>query len=449
MTVTVEPRQRLRQALAARDAEDIATAAAQLSPAELADVVADLPPAHLPLLFRVLGDEQVARLVAEMDPSAAARILKRMSRAEAADILEEMDPDDAADVVVELEPEEAESILVEMETEEAADIRELLNYPPESAGGIMTPEFVAVTPTLTVDEVLQYLRATAEEAETVYYVYVVDENDRLIGVLNLRDVVLSPGHTPIAEIMQRGVTSVRADADQEEAARILVENGFLALPVVDDENRLVGIITADDVAHVLQEEATEDIARLGGSQPLEEPYLHSSVFHLFRKRIGWLLVLFLAEALTTATLSHFEDAIQRVAALTFFIPLLIGTGGNAGSQTVTTVVRAMAVGEVHFKDLPRVAWREALLGTMLGAVMAAAALFRAFSMGAGLDMSLTVALSLVAIVLLGTTIGALLPLVLRRLRLDPAVVSAPFITTAIDAGGLYLYFTIAQRLLGI
>lgn len=448
-SVVMEAGQRLRDALAIGDPGGIVTAAARLPSVELADLLPDLPPAHLSLLLRVLGDEQVARMVAEVDPSVAARMLLRLSNAEAADILEEMDPDDATDVVEELEPEQAESILVEMETEEAADIRELLAYPGESAGGIMTPEFVAVSPSLTVDETLTYLRAAAEEAETIYYVYAVDEQDRLIGVLNLRDVVLSPGDRPIEEIMHRGVVSVPAAADQEEAARLLMEYGLLALPVVDGDRRLLGIITADDVHHVLQEEATEDIARLGGSQPLEEPYLRTSVLGLFRKRIGWLLLLFVAEALTTATLSHFEHAMQSVVALSFFIPLLIGTGGNAGSQTVTTVVRAMAIGEVGFGDLLRVVSREAVLGAMLGVVLALAVLVRAFTMGAAPEFGLTVALSLVAIVLLGTTIGALLPLVLRRLRLDPAVVSAPFITTAIDAGGLFLYFTIAQRLMGI
>lgn len=449
MTLAVDPQERLREALAVGDAEGVATAATLLSPAELAEVVAELPAGQLSLLFRILGDEQVARVVAEMDAGVAARVLLRLSREHAADILEEMDPDDATDVVEELKPEEAESILVQMETDEAQDIRELLAYPPESAGGLMTPEFVAVSPNLTVDETLQYLRSVAEEAETIYYVYVTDEHGRLIGVLNLRDLVLSPGHRPIAEIMHRGVVSVPADADQEVAARTLVEHGLLALPVVDREYRLLGIITADDVAHVLEEEATEDIARLGGSQPLEEPYLHSSLLHLFRKRIGWLLLLFLAEALTTATLSHFESALQQVVALSFFIPLLIGTGGNAGSQTVTTVVRAMAVGEVAFHDLLRVVGREALLGASLGTAMALAVLIRAATMGAPPELGLTVASALVAIVLLGTTIGALLPMVLRRLRLDPAVVSAPFITTAIDAGGLFLYFTIAQWLLGV
>jgi magnesium transporter len=335
-----------------------------------------------------------------------------------------------------------------MQEAEAADLRDLLAYPPESAAGIMTPRFVAVSPELTAAETLTALGRLAEEAETIYYVYVTEPGThRLLGVLSLRNLVLSPRSRPIRELMLTDVARVRADADQETAARLLGQRNLLALPVVDDRDRLLGIITADDAADVLLAEAAEDIERLGGSQPLEEPYLRASTFHLFRKRIGWLLVLFVAEAYTGSVLRHFEETLSEMIALAFFIPLLIGTGGNTGSQTVTTLVRALAVGEVGFKDLTRVLRREATVGLMLGGIMALATYIRSWTLGVGSEVGPVVALTALCVVVWASIVAAVLPLLLRRLRVDPAVVSAPFITTLVDGTGLIIYFTIARWLL--
>jgi magnesium transporter len=386
--------------------------------------------------------------VAELDPFDAARLLGKLSRAQAADVLEEMDPDDAADVVDEFVPHEAEAILVEMELDEAADVRDLLSYPPESAAGIMTNEFVSLRPDLTADQALHELRRVAEEAETIYYVYITEPGSgRLLGVLSLRNLVLSRPWTQIQDLMVTDVVKVRASADQETAARLLDQRSLIALPVVDDHDRLLGIITADDAADVLLEEAGEDIERLGGSEPLEEPYLRASVLHLFRKRIAWLLVLFVAEAYTGSVLRFFEDTLSEQIALAFFIPLLIGTGGNTGSQVVTTLVRAMGVGEVAFKDLARVVRREAVVGVLLGVVMALATYIRSWTLGVGLEVGPVVALTGLCIVIWAGIVAAVLPLLLRRLRVDPAVVSAPFITTLVDGTGLIIYFTIARWLL--
>jgi magnesium transporter len=417
---------------------------------ELTQALAELSPTELGLLVTRLGDEALADIVAELDAFDAARLLGKLGRAQAADVLEEMDPDDAADVMGELRPHEAEAILHEMEQEEAEDVRELLTYPPESAAGIMTPDFVAVAPYLTADEALEQLGRVAEEAETIYYVYVTDPATRqLLGVLSLRSLVLSPRWKLVSQLMYPDVTRVRADADQEEAARLLDKNNYLALPVVDEQNRLLGIITADDAADVLLEEAGEDIERLGGSQPLEEPYLRASIFHLFRKRVLWLLVLFVGGAFTGSVLNHFEETLDRVVALTFFIPLLIGIGGNVGSQTVTTLVRAMGVGEVQFRDLVRVFWREAAVGLLLGLVMGLVTFSRAVILGVGPEIGPVVAVTALFIVVWAAMVGAVLPLILHRLRVDPAVVSAPFISTLVDGTGLFLYFTIARMMLGI
>jgi magnesium transporter len=337
-----------------------------------------------------------------------------------------------------------------MEREEAYDVRQLLNYPPESAAGIMTPDFVAVAPYLTADEALAQLGRVAEEAETIYYVYVTDPaTSRLLGVLSLRSRVLSPRWKLVSQLMFPDVTRIRADADQETAARLLDKNNYLALPVVDEHDRLLGIITADDAADVLLEEAGEDIERLGGSQPLEEPYLRASIVHLFRKRVLWLLILFVGGAFTGSVLNHFQDILSQMVSLTFFIPLLIGIGGNVGSQTVTTLVRAMGVGEVHFRDLFRVFWREAAVGVLLGIVMGAVTYVRAWMLGVGWEIGPVVAVTALFIVVWAASVAAVLPLILHKLKIDPAVVSAPFISTLVDGTGLFLYCTIAGMMLGL
>ncbi|MDI3341484.1 MAG: magnesium transporter, partial [Sphaerobacter sp.] len=406
-----------------------------------------IPPSRLARIARELGDEAFGDLLGTLDPTDAAEILSRLAVADAADVLEAMAPDEAADVIGEIAPDAADRILIAMEPVEAAELRDLLAYPPDTAGGRMTPAFVSIAPDLRADQAIVALRRVAEEAEGLTYVYVTDPEDRLLGVLSLRNLVLSPPDRRVGDLMVTDVVTVLASADQEEAARLLTENNLLALPVVDENRRLLGIITADDVADILSQEATEDIARLGGSSPLEEPYLRASPTVLWRKRVGWLLTLFLAEAYTGTVLRHFEDEIAAVVALSFFIPLLIGTGGNVGSQVVTTLVRAMTLGEVRFRDLPRVVGKELTTGIMLGAAMAVATFLRAMMLGVGVDVGLVVAASVTAIVVWAAVIGAILPLVLRQLRIDPTVVSAPFISTLVDGTGLLIYFTVARVVL--
>jgi magnesium transporter len=447
--VVTTVRTELRAALANGNPPDVAILRAAPRE-ELAQALCDLSPLDLGRLIARLGDETLAELIAELDAVDAARLLRKLGLAQAADVLEEMDPDDAADVVGVLEPDEAEAVLVAMEDEEAREVRDLLQYPPESAAGIMTPDFVAVAPYLSADEALEQLGRVAEKAETVYYVYVTDPTtERLLGVLSLRSLALAPRWKLVSQLMTPDVVSVRADADQETAARLLERENYLALPVVDDADRLIGIITADDAADVLLEEVGEDMERLGGSLPLDEPYLRASLVHLFRKRIGWLLVLFVAEAYTGTVLRHFETTLSEMVALAFFIPLLIGTGGNTGSQTVTTLVRAMAVGEVQFRDLWRVLRRELCVGALLGIVMGLVTYARAWMLGVGVEVGPVVAVTAVFIVVWAAAVGAVLPLILHRLKIDPAVVSAPLISTLVDGTGLLLYFEVARLMLGL
>lgn len=432
-----------------RRTEQAAAMLRSIPPGALAAVLPELAPEQAAAVLHLVGGERAAEVMAELSPEDAARLLLQLSRREAAVILAEMDPDDATDVVEELPPAEAENLLGQMEATEAEDVRTLLGYPPESAGGVMTPEFVAVSPDLTADEALQAIRRVAEEAETIYYVYVTDESNRLLGVLSLRDLVLAHPETPIERLMNPNVVKVAADADREQAARLLAQYGFLAVPVVDAENRLVGIVTSDDVADILEEEATEDIARLGGSEPLEAPYLRVSVLDVVKKRVVWLLLLFVTGAFTANVLSYFEETLDRVVALAFFIPLLIGTGGNVGSQTVTTIVRAMAVGEIGYRDATRVLLKEMAVGLLLGVGMAVPAIVRAATLGVSVDIGLTVAVTVVVITTWAATVGALLPLLLRRLGADPAVVSAPLISTLVDATGLFIYLSLARLLVAL
>jgi magnesium transporter len=436
----------VRAALVARDAERLRTWARR-EPAALSEYLSELSEDESVVANELLGDELTADVVSELYPEDAAEVLERLAPADAADVLEEMAPDDAADVVEEMDEAEAESVLHEMAAEEQTELRELMAYPTDSAGGLMTPEFVAVRPDWNVAQAIAEIRRVADEAEITHYVYVVDADDRLGGVLSLRDLLLARSNQPVTAVMVPEVARVRADADQEEVARLFGERRFTALPVVDHQNRMLGIITVDDVREVVEEETTEDIERLGGSQPLDEPYLRASVLSLFRKRIVWLLVLFVAEAYTGTVLRFFEDELQEQVALAFFVPLLIGTGGNSASQTVTTLIRAMGVGDVEWSDLGAVVWKEFRTGLLLALAMAAATIVRAELLGVPVAIGAAVALSACAIVIWAASVASLLPFILRRIGVDPAVVSAPMITTLVDGTGLFIYFEIARYLL--
>jgi magnesium transporter len=313
----------------------------------------------------------------------------------------------------------------------------------------MTPAFVAVTRDASASEAIGAIRKLVDEAETVNYVYVVDEERRLLGVLSLYRLILSRADAPVVELMAPTTVRVRATADQEVAARLLTDRNLLAIPVVDDGDRLLGIITEDDVADVLQAEATEDIERLGGSQPLNLPYRLSNVSLLVRKRVVWLLVLFAAEAYTGTVLSNFQGELSSVIALGFFIPMLIGTGGNIGSQTVTLIVRAMAIGEITLRDIGWIVFKELRVGLIMGVAMGVIGYGQAALLGVEPSVGLVVALTLVAISAWSATVAAGLPLILRWLRVDPAVVSAPFISTLVDGTGLIIYFEIARAVLSL
>ena len=432
-----------------REREGVLGLAEVIGPAEWADLVPELEPSEVAILIQWLPDEEIALILEELPPTEAARILRTLSVPEAGALLGEMDPDDAADVVEVLPDEDANEILVRMRPDDAAEIRQLSGYEPDTAGGIMTPEYVAVSKDATSAQALAAIRRLVDEAETVNYVYVVDEERHLLGVLSLYRLLLSPERTPVVDLMAQSTVRVRATADQETAARLLTDRNLLAIPVVDDEDHLIGIITEDDVADVIEAEATEDIERLGGSQPLNLPYRFASVPLLVRKRVGWLLLLFIAQGYTGTVLQSFRGELAAVVALSFFIPLLIGTGGNIGSQTVTLVVRAMALGEVAMRDIGWLVFKELRVGLVIGLFMALVGIGQAVFLHVSNDIALVVALTLISISVWSATVASALPLVLRRLGVDPAVVSAPLISTLVDGTGLIIYFEIAKLVLSL
>ncbi|MBI3971727.1 MAG: magnesium transporter [Chloroflexi bacterium] len=452
-SVRADLRDAVEHATEVGPAERIAAIASTVPPATLADALAGLPAVPLRTVLAALGPERLADVVAALDPAAAAGVLLRLTRPAAADVLEAMAPDDAADVVGELREEDApvaEQLLGEMTAGEAADVRQLLLYPPDTAGGIMTTDFIAVRPTDSVGTAVRRIRAPlADEVppESASYVYVTEPSGRLAGVVPWHRLVRAGERVPVSALMEPQTITILATADQETVARAVREHRLLAAPVVDTTGRLLGIVTADDVADVVEEETTEDIERLGGSQPLEEPYLRAGPLTLVRKRVVWLLLLFLGATYTGSVLRLFSAELEQTVALAFFIPLLIGTGGNAGSQTVMTVIRALAIGEIAWRDLYRVWVKEASVGLLLGGIMGVVTLGRALLLGVGPDVGIAVAIAAGVIVLWAATVAAILPLLLHRLKIDPAVVSAPLITTLVDGTGLFLYLQIARYLL--
>ncbi|WP_050726248.1 magnesium transporter [Vulgatibacter incomptus] len=366
-------------------------------------------------------------------------------------------PDDAADAIQQLEPEERGELLCLLDDLARNEVSGLLAYADDAAGGLMSPRFARVRPDATVDEAIAYLRRQArnQQIETVYYAYVLDGMQRLLGVVSFRELFVASPEKHVSEVMKTEFISLPEDMDQEAVARIFAQRDLMALPVLDAEGRMKGIVTADDIVDVVEEEATEDIQKLGGMEALDMPYLRTPFGEMVRKRAGWLAALFLGEMLTATAMGHFEDEIAKAVVLALFVPLIISSGGNSGSQATTLVIRAMALGELRIRDWWRVIRRELASGLSLGVILASIGFARiviwehAFhSYGEHyLLVAGTVALSLIGVVTWGTLAGSMLPFLLKRIGFDPASASAPFVATLVDVSGLVIYFTVAQVIL--
>jgi magnesium transporter len=358
-----------------------------------------------------------------------------------------MSPDDRVDLLQQLDDEVVESLLPLVAKADREDIRRLLSYPEDSAASVMTTDYAWLPSDLTVDEAIASVRRQAPDRETIYYIYVVDEYRHLIGTVSLRDLVLAKGSTRIADIMQRDVVAVPADQDQEEVARQMARYDFIAIPVVDNQHRLIGIITFDDLADIVEDEATEDFHLTAAVSPLAQGYHESRVLTLVRRRAGWLIILVFVNLVSSGVIAAYQETLEAAIALAFFLPLLIDSGGNTGSQAATLIIRALATDEIRLSEWLGTLLKELGVGFALGMTMAVASFLLGYFRG-GWEIGMIVGVSMLGIVMITNLIGVLLPFALTRLRIDPAVASSPLITTIADATGLILYFNVAAAVLG-
>jgi len=420
--------------------EDLAELLNQLNLAEAAAVVTMLP---LPRCIELCDQPTMRR---------RAAILEQLEPSRVAAILEGLSADERTDIIQKMGSHERHRLMPKFSPEVRAELEDLLQYPDHTAGGIMTTEFVRLDPKMTVGDALKHIRAVAREKESIYACYLMDpETDRLIGAVSLRDLVMAELDRPLLKVCRRKPVTVNVLDDQELVAQKIGKYNLLAVPVVEQDGSVVGFVTVDDVIDVLIEEQTEDLLRMAAVEPgaMDKPYFDNPISRVVRKRIGWLLLLFVAGTLTSAVLHRFENELAAVVALAFFIPLLIGTGGNAGAQTVMTVIRSLALGEVGVRHAWRVTMREATTGMLVGLMVAPIAFGQALLWQAPMELALTVSVTMFAICVWSTTVGALIPIAAQRFGVDPAVLSAPLITTLVDATGLIIYFTIAKAILGV
>lgn len=421
----------------------------ELQPFDIAHLLINLPNDQQLQLLRMLPAEMAAEALEHLEYEQQYRLLDDLEDERAREVLAKMDMHHLVDFVEALHPLRAQVVLNLVPKEQRPQIDQFQNLPEDSAGRHINVRYLQAREHWTAKQVINHFRKVGHDVDISNYIYVVDAKGHLVGVASLRDVILSPEDTPLSDIMYTKVVTVDATAKQEYAAQLLTQYDFVALPVVNESGKLLGVISVDDMIDVVQDEATEDIQLLGGSTPLEDAYLQTKLTTLFRSRIGWLLALFFAEAFTGTIMRYFESVLEQVVSLAFFIPLLIGTGGNSGSQAATMITRAIALGEVSMKDFAKVVWREARVSLALGVVMAMAGYLRALMLGESSLLGLTVGITIWLIVIVGSTTGAILPLIGKRLGIDPAVFSAPLITTVVDALGLIIYFKVAVWLLNI
>lgn len=405
--------------------------------------------------FRLLTHDLREELFWGLSAPDQAELLASMPEHERRTYLRSLPPDDVADIVQSVAEEDREGLLALLDDVTRGEVRALLAYAEDEAGGLMNPRFVRLRPEMTVDEAIRYLRLQTRRTETIYYAYVLNADQKLLGVVSFRDLLAAPGDKRVEEVMERDVVTATEETDQEEVARMFADHDLAALPVVDEQGRMVGIVTVDDIVDVVREEATEDIQKIGGMEALDLPYFETGFWELARKRAGWLAALFLGEMLTATAMARYEEELARAIVLALFIPLIISSGGNSGSQAATLIIRALALREARLRDWWRVARREVVTGLVLGAVLASigflrVVLWQKFGNVYGehyLLVAATVALSLIGVVMFGTVSGSMLPFLLRRLGFDPASASAPFIATLVDVTGLVIYFTIASLVL--
>ncbi len=429
-----------------------------MNPSDVAGLFDVLEDKQIPLMFRLLPKEQAAETFVEMEPEAQELLIQGFSDNELKEVLDELYADDAADIVEEMPANVVKRILKAADPELRSSINQILRYPENSTGSIMTTEYVSLRPNMTVEEAILRIRRQGVDKETIYTCYVTEKDRTLSGLVTVKDLLLAEDDdTPIREIMERNLIYVTTQTDQEDVARMFSKYNFLALPVVDGENRMVGIVTFDDAMDVMEEEATEDMELMSGMTPSEKPYLRSTAFELFKNRIPWLMLMMVSATFTGLIITSFEDALAAQVALTAFIPMLMGTGGNSGSQSSVTVIRSLSLGELKFRDIGLVLWKELRTSILCGVALAVVCFAKIWlvdklllgNSDITLMVDLVVCLALCVTVIVAKVVGCLLPMAAKAVKLDPAVMASPFISTIVDALSLLVYFLFANMLLGV
>ena len=421
-----------------------------LQPADIALLFEEIPMEDVILTFRLLPKDTAADTFVELEPDRQMLLISAFSDAELKAVLDELYLDDTVDIIEEMPANVVRRIIRYSTPEMRQSINAVLNFPADSAGSIMTIEFVDLRAEMTLDKAFDHIRATGWDKETIYTCYVIDADRHLEGVVTVQQMLLCDRASTIGEIMDRNVISCKTGDDKVEVAQTLNKYDFLALPVVDNENRLVGIVTIDDAIDVLTDEATEDMEIMAAITPIEKTYLRTGIFETWKQRIPWLLLLMLSSTFTQKIITAAEEALSACVALTAFIPMLMGTGGNAGGQVSVTVIRGLSLDEIDFGDWFRVLWKELRVSLLCGVTLAAANFVKLLLIDrVTMDVALVVCITLVVVVLFAKVVGCLLPIAAKRIRLDPAVMASPFITTIVDALALLTYFKIASMMLGI
>ena len=425
-----------------------------MKPYDIAAIFEELQDEKTPILFRILPKELAAETFVEMDDETQEFLIHGFSDSELKEIVDELFVDDAVDLIEEMPANVVKRILRQADKDMRKQINELLKYPEDSAGSIMTTEFIVLRPDMTAEMAIKRIRRTGVDKETIYTCYVTDNNNKLIGISTVKDLLLADDDDLVNDLMEENVISVNTLDDQEQVAQMFSNYNFLALPVVDNENRLVGIVTIDDAIDVIQEEATEDIEKMAAVLPSDKPYMKTSVWGIYRKRIPWLLVLMLSATFTSTIISSFEGALASVIVLSSFIPMITGSGGNAGSQASVSVIRALSLGEIEFKSMFRVLWKELRVSILCGATLAAANFIKLmiFDLNGNPNafmIALVVSLTLLGTIMMSKLVGSSLPLLASKIGFDPAVMANPLISTVCDSLSLLIYFGIATSILNI
>jgi len=438
----------LRKLLAERNEAELREMLTELHPASIADFSEGLSVEESWELLDFASIEQQEEIFAFYSHAKQEQLASGVGRERMSALLERMSHDDRVDLLKRLDDEVVESLLPLVAKAEREDIRKLMSYPEHTVGSVMTTDYATLPPEVSVDVAIARIRRQAPAAETIYFVYVVDKEHHLLGVVSLRDLILAKPVAVVRDLMQTDPVSVRAEQDREDVAQEVAKYDLLAIPVVDAQNRMVGIVTHDDVADVVREEATEDFHLTAAISPLAKGYGHSGVWPLYHRRIGWLVILVFVNLVSSGVIAAYEEVLAAAITLAFFLPLLIDSGGNTGSQAATLIIRALATGEITLRQWWKVVIKELVVGLSLGLTMAVASAILGYFRG-GAEIAIIVGLSMFCIVVITNLVGVLLPFVLTRLRIDPAVASSPLITTVADASGLLIYFTIATWIIDL